>query len=109
MMRHYVIVRSDLPVGVAMAQVVHGAGESAGRYGVLPSHTIAIVLDGGDEYGLFRAQKLLLANNIPHVPIVESDPPYAQQLMAIGVLPTADDVVVKLLKPFQLIRDLKEE
>lgn len=117
MTRHYIFIRRDLPIGTAMAQVVHASGESATLYSAneymtlyratLPAHTISVVLEVEDEYALFRVQKLLQVNNIPHVSIVESDKPYDQQLMAIGLVPTDSDAVVKLMKPFKLLTKLE--
>lgn len=118
MTRHYIFIRRDLPVGVALAQTVHAAGESATRYispsGLsslyrmhLPNHTVAVVLEAEDEQHLFEIQKLLQVSDIDHISIVESDSPYCQELMAIGLVPTDSDAVVKLMKPFKLLTKLE--
>lgn len=116
MTRHYIFIRRDLPIGVALAQTAHAAGESACEFTrshswvpTLPPHTTVVVLEAADEYVLFRVQKLLQAHDIPHKSIVECDDPYSQQLMAIGLVPTDDDAVVKLMKPFRLLTTLDKE
>lgn len=118
MVRHYIFIRRDLPLGVALAQAVHAAGESSTHYAGaydstlyrthLPAHTVAVVLEAEDELHLLEIQKMLQVNSVKHVSVVETDQPYCQQLMAIGLVPTSSDEVVKLLKPFKLLRKLEE-
>lgn len=98
---HYCVVRTDIPVGLAMAQLLHAAGESSD--GNLKPGTYAVALTGGDGKNLE-----VLANNLEHfkVPIhrvVESHGKYAGQLMAIGVQPGPKSVRGKYLSNLPLI------
>lgn len=79
--RHYIIVRSDLPLGVLAAMVTHAAGES----GPVPEHTRAVVLSVPDEAALRAAVELCPAATLGHGLIVETEGDYAGQLMAIGL------------------------
>lgn len=88
-MRHYVIVRRDLPLGVLAAQVVHAAGESSDR---VPSGTHAVVLAVPDEHALARTASKLAEAEIPHVLIAEPDAPWSGALMAIGLEPTTHNL-----------------
>ena len=177
---HYVAVRRDLPLGVALAQVVHAAGESffqfarretpgspvapssdglgvrpspgtntgermappqggggarpspgatlhrgssasehpasAGGSGVQllpavppfdsfdPSRTVAVALGVRDEAALLKLERRLLRAGVPHVSIREPDPPYAGQLMALGLEPTGRDAVRRHLKKLLPVR-----
>lgn len=70
------IVRKDLPLGVMAAQVAHAAGSQARH----PPEAHVVVLAVDSESSL-RA----LAGRLPGAYlVVESDPPYADQAMAIG-------------------------
>ena len=97
-------MRSDLPLGVVAAQLVHAAGESAmdGRYlGIIH----AVVLATKDEAQLEKLEVLLQRKGIAHVAIREPDPPYYGQLMAIGIEPTAcRKVLRRLLSRYPLLR-----
>ena len=77
-LRHYVIVRRDLPPGIALAQAVHAAGETG------PAHkgTYAVVLSVPDEGQLLRTAVALLRNDVDFH-LVRED----QEAMAIGVAP----------------------
>lgn len=79
--RHYIIVRSDLPLGVLAAMVTHAAGES----GPVPEHTRAVVLSVPDEAALRAAAELCPTATLGHGLIVETEGGYASQLMAIGL------------------------
>lgn len=85
---HYVIVRSDLPHGVQVAQTIHAAGESS--EGPLPSGTFAIALGVPSESALEDLAMRLWNAEIPHKVITEPDAPYDGQAMAIGIFPTTD-------------------
>ncbi len=82
---HYVIVRSDLPHGLQVAQTIHAAGESSTG---VPSGTIAVALSARNETHLQVLGARLADAGIPFVPIVEGDGPYEGQLMALGLLPS---------------------
>lgn len=79
--RHYVVVRSDLPLGVLAAMVTHAAGES----GPVPEHTRAVVLSVPDEASLKEVAKLCPQAVLGRGLILETEGPYAGQLMAIGL------------------------
>lgn len=83
---HYVVIRKDLPVGVALAQCVHAAGESAANLEV-PPNTHAVVLSVENEAELLRLESKLLANGISIFAIREPDEPWSGALMAIGLPP----------------------
>lgn len=79
--RHYVIVRSDLPLGVLAAMVTHAAGET----GPVPEHTRAVVLSVPDEQSLLKEADRLPEARLGRGLIVETEGPYAGQLMAVGL------------------------
>lgn len=81
---HYVIVRRDLPPGLACAQIIHAAGESSP--GNLPDGTYAIALTAEAPQLQDLARQLSEAG-IAHRNIRESDAPFSGELMAIGVCP----------------------
>lgn len=85
---HYVLVRSDLPLGFLAAQVVHAAGESSP--GNLPHATNAVVLSVPDESTLREYCARLERAGVAHVPIHEPDAPWLGQMTAIGIAPVAD-------------------
>lgn len=82
---HYVICRVDLPMGVAAAQIVHAAGESA--TGPVPPDTFAIVLAVPGEAQLMELASKIAEAGLEHRVIVETDGPHAGQAMTIGVRP----------------------
>jgi len=90
---HYVIVRSDLPIGFLTAQIVHAAGESAP--GNLNSGTHAVVLSVRSESALMLLERQFRRAGISHVAIREPDPPYNGALTAIGLAPLADRSMIK--------------
>jgi hypothetical protein len=85
---HYVVVRSDLPHGVQVAQTIHAAGESCD--GPLPSGTFAIALSVPDEPSLRDLARRLWDSEVPYKLIEEPDAPYNGQAMALGIFPTTD-------------------
>lgn len=87
LLHHYVIVRRDLPVGLAAAQIIHAAGESARLGASLPPGTHAVALFADDQEQLAEIGRALDAAGIPCVAIREDDPPYAGQLVAVGCAP----------------------
>ena len=82
---HYCVVRSDLPFGAQAAQLIHAAGQSVTE--PLAEGPYAIALHVKDETELYRLTAKLELGGIKHTLIRESDPPYAGQLMAIGIRP----------------------
>lgn len=82
------IVRDDLPRGVALAQTVHAAGESSP--GNLPPETRAVVLAAQDVAHLEQVERELVRHQIPHQAIREPDAPWCGALMAIGIMPVSD-------------------
>ena len=78
---HYILVREDLPDGMAIVAAVHAAGESSP--GFLPLDTFAVVLSVPDEAALMRWHE----RPEPHVLIREPDAPWDNQAMAIGFVP----------------------
>lgn len=102
-MYHYVIVRKDIPIGAQLAQTVHAAGESA--LFKVPPDTHAIVLAAKSEEQLREIESKLLENSIPHRSIIEIDPPYENQLMAIGLIPSRKtSSIKKVLSQLPLVR-----
>lgn len=83
--RHHVVIRRDLPVGVAGAMLVHAAGET----GPAAPHTIAVVLEVADEPELLELYDLLVAIDAqPHL-IREPDAPWNGAAMALALRPGA--------------------
>lgn len=80
---HYVIVRNDLSFGIQSAMIVHAAGES----GWPPPKTHAVCLVVENENELKNIESQLKNNRIKHKSIIESDEPYNNELMAIGIAP----------------------
>jgi hypothetical protein len=100
---HYVIIRSDLPHGVQLAQTIHAAGESCD--GPLPTGTYAIALSVDSEFSLHELAAKLWAGEIPHRVIIETDGKYAGQSMAIGCFPTSQrDIIRKYTSDLPLAR-----
>ncbi len=99
---HYVIVRVDLPMGVAAAQITHAAGESSP--GHLPAGTFAVVLGVPDAMALMQLADRLRHAGVEFVCIFETDPPWSGQLMAIGVRPARRSKMRKLFSSIPLYR-----
>ena len=100
---HYVIVRSDLPHGVQVAQTAHAAGESAG--GPLPDGTIVVALAVPTEATLREVAEALGRHSLTYKLILENEGKYADQAMAIGVTPTVDRAAVrKAVSKLPLVR-----
>lgn len=77
--RHYVIVRSDIPPGLAAAFICHAAGET----GPAPPGTYAIVLAASSEDAL----RSLATMQRDSVLCIESEGPFSGQAMSIGFPP----------------------
>ena len=83
--RHYVVVRDDLPAGLAAAQVLHAAGESASLRSP-PRGCHAVVLTAPKKE-LDELETILRWEKIPFRSIIENDAPYDNELVAIGIAP----------------------
>jgi hypothetical protein len=99
---HYCIVRDDLPKGVMAAQLVHAAGESGPA--VQGTHAIALQATRQDLEDL--ALELALEGcGFAFAPIVETDAPFAGELVAIGFAPVARSSALRgRLRRFPLVR-----
>ncbi len=97
------VIRKDLPPGVALAQTVHAAGESAQNTEV-PPHTHAVVLAVPDEASLLVVETNLKLAGVDIAAIREPDPPWNGQLMAIGIKPQPREKIRKLLSNLPLYR-----
>lgn len=96
---HYVIVRSDLPHGSQVAQVVHAVGESTPER--VPPNTVAVALAARDEEHLLDIADVLHYAGIKFSLIYECD----GQAMAIGCEPTRDrQKMRKALSSLPLVR-----
>lgn len=98
---HYCVTRADIPIGRQAAMLIHAAGESSP--GNLPPHTFAIALEARDESHLDSISKKLFESGIAHKRIVETDAPYKNQLMAIGVRPMERSKVRPYLSELPLL------
>ena len=83
---HYVILRSDLPHGLMVANTVHAAGESAG----IPPGTFAVALATADQAELEQMLARLKELDVPCNAVVEAEGEHAGELMAIGIEPLRD-------------------
>jgi hypothetical protein len=84
------------------AEVTHAAGESSP--GNLPTGTNAVVL-GVEPNELFILLEQLRRDEVPHAAIIESDPPYDGQLMAIGIEPRPRAELRRYVSSFPLLRE----
>lgn len=98
-------------MGVIAAMVTHAAGESAARWigftpaaRRLPPHTTAVVLEAKDERHLEHILAHIIRLDVAFEPIFESGGPYANQLMAIGLLPANREAIGHLLKEYQTLK-----
>ena len=95
-------MRTDIPPGLAFAQLLHAAGESSP--GNLEPGTYAVALSGGDRIELEQLADKLESKGVPIHRVVESHGAYAGQLMAIGVEPGPKSVRGKHLSELPLVR-----
>lgn len=87
-LHHYLVVRADIPLGAAMAQLAHAAGHTGGPAAV-DAHVV--VLATPDEDSLLElARKLELAGMEPTT-IREPDPPWCGAAMALALEPRVRD------------------
>ena len=78
-------MRSDLPLGVLVAQAVHAAAESV--QGTEPG-THVVVLSVPDEYALLKIEQKLLQHDVRHITFREPD--MGGQATAVGLFPVRD-------------------
>lgn len=67
---------------------------------------IAVVLGARNEKKLERLRVKLMDAGIPFVSIHEPDAPWNGQLMALGLVPTTDLMVSKMVNDFQLFKEM---
>lgn len=111
-LRHYCVVRQDLPLGQKFAQLGHAAGESAFEFGVgdvLPEASrrgrfiglaYFIALEG-ELNDMSAAINDLRKRGIAVSVITECEGPWIGQTLAFGVEPTSDNRVRKILYHFK--------
>lgn len=95
------IVRSDTPLGVQVAQTIHAAGESVG--GPVPPTTHAVALHATLDQ-LLDLERRLIEGGVAFSAIREPDPPWDGALMAIGITPTRKDLVRQYVRHLGLVR-----
>jgi hypothetical protein len=91
-----------LPLGILSANLTHAAGESIVE--PIGSGTYAVVLAAKDEVDLKRILKHIETKGLRHKPIVETDGAYANQLMAIGLVPIAKKIAGRYLSSIPLLK-----
>ena len=96
------VVRADLPRGLQAANILHAAGESSP--GNLSRGTHAVCLTVPDELALRALTDRLEAVGLAPFRIIESDPPYTGQLMALGFAPARKEVMRRHLSSLPLLR-----
>lgn len=107
MLYHYIVCRTDIPIGNVCAQITHAAGESAALFGAeLPKNTHAVVLGVASESELLRLESKAKATDLRFCPIREPDPPFNGQLMAVGFVPGSKSHFKSLLSNYALLKSL---
>lgn len=101
---HYIIVRRDLPFGVALAQTAHAAAESARMVPAQMERDTVGVLGVKNEAVLMKLHKRLIRKGVNHVAIYEPDPPWDSALMSIGVAPGVKRWLEPFFRKIQLYR-----
>lgn len=99
------IVRSDVPTGVQLAQTIHAAGQSAqlsGAESAAPP-TIAVAL-AASPYELALLARALADDDVSHVLVFEPDEPWRGALMAIGLAPSPRGLVRRYVAHLPLVR-----
>ena len=101
----FIIVRSDLPLGMIAAQVAHAAGVGSERH---PPDVHVVVLAASDEDHLRSISQRLLDADVAQTLVQEVDPPYTHQAMSIGLELIRDrSSVKKVLSSLPLLRGSK--
>ena len=99
------IVRSDAPPGVQLAQTIHAAGQSAQLpdAGAASPPTTAVAL-AASPHELAELARSLAAAGVRHVLVHEPDEPWRGALMAIGVVPAPRALVRRFFAHLPLVR-----
>ena len=99
------IVRDDVPLGVALAQTIHAAGQSAQLPGAAaaepPTTAVALAAPVAELVALART---LDAAGIACVLIREPDEPWRDAPMALGVVPAPRALVRRFVAHLPLMR-----
>ena len=97
-------MRSDLPHGVQVAQTAHAAGESVRKpFPVEGGIVVALAVPNQDT--LRQVAEALGRHSLTYKLITETEGPWANQAMAIGVEPTEDrNAVRKVVSALPLVR-----
>lgn len=99
------IVRSDAPPGVQLAQTIHAAGQSAQLPDASPASppTIAVALAASPDE-LAALAHALAAADVRHVLVHEPDAPWCGALMAIGMVPSPRVAVRRFVSHLPQVR-----
>lgn len=90
--KHYCLIRADLPLGVMGAQLIHASRRSS--QGVsFDDSTRAVALVVPSELQLLSIERKLIAKKIPHVAVREPD--RDNELTAIGLAPSQETSAIK--------------
>lgn len=95
------MVRRDLDYGVAAAQLIHAAGESA--FNPVQPGTYAVALSASADQ-LARLVLKLKAEGVRHACVYEPDAPFNGALLAVGIEPRAKSEVRRYVASLPLIR-----
>lgn len=82
--------------------MIHAAGQSSP--GDLPDGTYAVALACSSEADLRAIADRLAQAGLPRHLIVEDDPPYTGQAMAIGIPPVSKVILKKHLRDLKLLK-----
>ncbi|MEO8552943.1 MAG: hypothetical protein ABI678_23365 [Kofleriaceae bacterium] len=98
------IVRSDVPTGVQLAQTIHAAGQSAQLCdaGSASPPTIAVAVAAA-PYELALLARADADERVPHVLVFEPDEPWRGALMAIGLAPSPRTLVRRYVAHLPLV------
>lgn len=89
------------------AMITHAAGESAAwNREIISGAARAVVLEAKDEDHIHEISDYLRESSIPYVSIVESKGEFANQTMALGVIPIEQEHVQEKLSEFQTLKAL---
>ena len=94
------VVRRDLPPGVAAAQLIHAAGESA--FTPVKSGTYAVALTA-NAAELVQLCASLCAADVRHAAVCEPDQPHNGALLAVGIAPAPKSEVRRYVAQLPLV------
>jgi hypothetical protein len=103
-MIHYILVREDLPVGVAAAMISHAAANSAFESSMRDWEDMTTVVLGipNERFLSDAAVRLGLERGNEVTLFYESDGPYSGQFMSLGVWPDDDAVLKPIMTGYPL-------